>query len=886
MKETLDNLPSQLPEFFRATLSSLIEIQKKSGARDLDKLIEKLSSTTVSQLHNIVIVEEEGLFKANDLNNFYANVTLDLQALYVLANEVDLGASFNERSLENKFNQITKRINNSIEKLESLKFLKQNLDFSDAIVDGISNTINETEADNQAAVNLIEHTVTLRAIKTQQLEIEKFEDIEVSTKVLGNGISVSLPSFAPSMALDKNELTAWSQVVLYHRPQQNPYSPTTDAVILASDITLSQDARSGETMIFVSNGAGIPIGSNIVIGLESNTEVVSVSSTDGARILVTPLLNNHKSGEAILVGQNVLKSDGALLTMNIKFKYIKALNFMKIIPFADFPVTLRHITYSVNGIWVEVQDFKPINTIDPMSISFDTIYTDEIRLIFDQENYVINTFQVKESDIANQNIAGQIFENEFDDIVDSIQKRVDKISALDNLSNVHSSLRHFHAGRLDLGIETDKRTPDVNLSVDEVVRNNISKFSSVIAKSNLAAQKKIKDQLGNVDDIVQDRLITIKRYEYTFGASEIELFNNNYLQNSEFLSKAHNPSAGIESIELVVDEEIAEDTAIHYSIELKDGLRVPVANSRSRSLTGSVEIKPEVLDVDKATLKARLRFKPSTTAISISMWKPESKETFSVNHVDRVITIPTNKFHINAMYTATYSPVESDALIEQNTASEITSQNFTSTDENKLVKLKDKAQVEKFIINDEVNWKKVGDGIWEYIFFIPDGGSVEVDGFPVLGTVVDNKYYGPAASNPIERTETLREFLITTVFAAQQGNQEVLSERFINKFEGIELEESVLYTPITVFVDGVLAHNITNYLGSEIQFEEDPNKTYTYIHQDNILQFNIDLPAADIIVSYNLKNSSFRFAAELFCARNSMLNITPKLRRYRLGIRS
>jgi hypothetical protein len=63
------------------------------------------------------------------------------------------------------------------------------------------------------------------------------------------------------------------------------------------------------------------------------------------------------------------------------------------------------------------------------------------------------------------------------------------------------------------------------------------------------------------------------------------------------------------------------------------------------------------------------------------------------------------------------------------------------------------------------------------------------------------------------------------------------------------------YEPITIFVDGVKAKNITDYLGGNnptISMPSNNNTFYDYIHQDNKILFGTNMNGKNIHVKYNV----------------------------------
>lgn len=299
---------------------------------------------------------------------------------------------------------------------------------------------------------------------------------------------------------------------------------------------------------------------------------------------------------------------GAVVELLITMPSLMEINEINITPFCEFPLEVVEIAYSNN----DKDD-----------------YNDFIPLAFNINNVPINKYTVNK---ASLNTIMYQFAN-------TKAKRVKIV-----LNQIHYAPNHFISNEEQL------------LSNGIFIKENNAELQNRLLS---AVNKAIIDETF----VVQfDRQINhINKLQYEYGIYNISIINNDYYNESEYVSNEYG-FPGLATIALDTNEEHYEIgiddplkmTSIEYEIIINDDIRIPILPTNEKN------IKQEFLNTyqeqDTNDIHATTRFAMDIKDLSnIKIYKDQNVLEFGYIILDNY-TIKFNNFDPFASYTIDYNP--------------------------------------------------------------------------------------------------------------------------------------------------------------------------------------------------------------------------------------
>lgn len=380
-------------------------------------------------------------------------------------------------------------------------------------------------------------------------------------------------------------------------------------------------------------------------------------------------------------------------------------------------------------------------------------------------------------------------------------------------------------------IYRDKLIPESvnNSDIDTIsgrLANNISMidFSNSESRSEEIVQN-ISQAIINSAIFDSNVLTRVNGYEYVFGLSEIVLsFSDNFLTGF-YSSKPFSNLKNAFLIQVLANDKSSNKTSIEYNIDIGDNTRIPILPIGRDNF-----VENELLELNGDDLTAQTRFTIDIDK-GVSVYRngvemPSNRFVFSSNSVSLLNSSYGEPIDNSSVYTIAYFSVKGDEinLLEQLNSKPF-EESFNGTDGRYGIELTYYPFIEYGVINDFKN-------------FYYDNGDYIYSGPP-------NTILAFATNNPFERMQ-IPENLVNAI----------LQILYLDGIPyGSTASSQKVYSPISIYIDGVKARNITNYIGDEQPaLSKNPigQTNYEYIQRGNFITFGTDIVGKNIVVKYNV----------------------------------
>lgn len=884
----LSQFKSKLSELQKSIKNELIDASKKDPNLGLQGLIRRLEASRGRLIPSFVQVEQEALedrIQAKIINEFYSSIISDLHLLFGSAQESSFTLNSYSIFIKNKIAQMEQAIRVQEGELTELKFLRDNTSYLEAFNQKLGNNKVETSP-------FVVPTIYNFEEKTLNLDVAHRREVskpEINITFLGSPDRNVLPDYEPSRILDRTALTAWYEVVGFKTSPKYICDLGSDTITTFIQAAIVHDdtvsLAAGTTLVAVDS-ATFNVGQWISIGemFTYNHESVKITGVNGNVLTVTALKYKHSPFEPVYLGKDLVQMNGAVAIVDFTFSFPQQINFMRFNPFSTKPVKIHGLFIpdeSTNADWVLVEGTSIDQLIKTQSVSFDRVISSKVRILIEQPygEFIDKTVQVNQEALnVGWNV---IYEDEFKKRVFALENKLANFTEKEVRTATDSDTRGFLVRQSELA----------KIQAQEFSKDNGTTL--IDSENQFTVLNKFLDGRASAD--VQIDKINIKRFIYEIGIAEIDLALNVYHPFSNYKGEILTPAQEFTAYSLVSDEVTTDQSSIQHHVVFETNEEVPIVNKSDISADGEYVSKNELLDVDPITRKAKLRFDPFKSSITVvKKAQGSSSITFSVNvNSGRVVTIPGDKYEQKAVYISTYAVEDPDLHIKSNINSVKNIVTVHGTNDGRFLKLEKAPAVELGIINDEFLFiqRDTFQGIWTFKTNPSFNDSTDwVDklninrAFPTDGIVIDNIYYGRPCINPIKRTSIFEDFLFD-MFSRYSGDSTLMVDRFFNTYQNKVLQGNIIYEPLLVLVNGEKAFNLSSYDGSPPSgFRTDIPLRLQYRHFGNRILFPEYLNASfEIQLTYRLKETTVAYGAKLLVNKKSNFWVTPQINNVLIG---
>ncbi len=546
-------------------------------------------------------------------------------------------------------------------------------------------------------------------------------------------------------------------------------------------------------------------------------------------------------GEVILTDEPIRQTYenetqfGAICEVVIELFRAELINHIKYMPFTSYPLTILRIEYREKNdtSWVGL-DITSQSSTTAMEFNFSEVLAKEVKIVINQKNPSINTYKLPKRLISNAELWQQIADREYSISTDTtapIQATQDMIDYVGGWQAYVDALDKYEDRLKDIGEHPE--TGSIAKTMFEATTDQItetSEFGADELKLDLYGEKSER----------KEEMIEIRKYEYVYGAYNIDVKRMWYIGNGEYISPKYITDGAVMEASLGVTDVVPSGTTIEYQVSTRD------EQWKNITPTG-IYIYGERLDVDPNTQEGILRFTcadgypsgvyrdgelmPSgiSTDPSGYFWKPSTK----------TVVVGSGWYIPTSIYTVDYDPLGRIDVIPSGVLISFANDTLIESDETFIMGGTREYKVELFhnpyiryeIINDTSQGRALPSG------FLYSAGRWQNSG---------GEKYGIAAN--------------------------------------------AYYDPFVATVDGYSSENRTDYYEDVrpalTQYDAGNYPYFEYFSSDKNLYFNTQVTNREVRVIYDYLNDYIQFRALL---RNNQLNNvtnTPVLEDYTLKLRT
>lgn len=798
--------------------------------------------------------------RSSELNTLYASVDSDVYMLFAAAGGIGQLLEKYKVLTDEKYNRIEGKLRQQEGRLSVLKHLKDNPTHREAWSINLQNNTAVSYDSMLPVFNAEEQALSLPAVKSDLVSAKAIKTI----RFYGDYSLYSSPGYGIENIDDRSKQNAWYTIATYKSRPLYMADLSKQHIEAVQADTVRMLLPAGTTSISTTS-TYFSVGDYITVGepYDNTTEVVKISARTATTItLESGLVNAHYTGEPIYIGKSLQQLTGAVVSIDNKYTYPQSINLIRIYPFSARAVKVLGVFNKVNGVWEKIPG-SDIGFIDKQAtITFDTVIGTEFRLLLQQPHGVLNQLVISKEYETNEEVWNTLYAKEYN---------------------------------VGLSTVTDKLD---NYSADEIVKaTSEDKLEQLLKRDSIAALQKvfIKKATSTTDEMGQDmsmfqkyvsadasKNITIIRYTYEMGLAELEFYNNSFQATADYLSTEITPKMNFDACYLEVVEDLNDYTSTAHSILTGDGYDLAIPNSLHRDVYGAIESRNELVEIDHTTKKGKLRFVPLDTQVTVKRVYPLNEValfTLPVTNLMYVDLSNSNIYHQKGVYQCSYRIKEPIIDVVSSLVSKPYRFSATATTDGSYLELPKAPVIEYGIVNDEVNWRKRPNrAIWDMVM-----GNVPVwvttnKSFPTIGKVFNNIYYGPACPDAISRNSILEAYLLE-MFSKYSATPDVLVSRFFNKYEGQTLPFNMSYSPIKVSIDGKELLNLSNYNGMpDAGFLPSAGTKTQCRHFETRILFPEPISDSNILVEYQIRETSLQYKGTLNCNSNSEFTSSPLLR--------
>lgn len=524
---------------------------------------------------------------------------------------------------------------------------------------------------------------------------------------------------------------------------------------------------------------------------------------------------------------------GAICEVVISLFRSDLVNHVKINPFSNYPLTVVKILYAETstGSWVDLGVASQSST-SVMEFNFSEVLTKQIKIVLNQRNPSVNTYKIPRRVINNAQLWQQIVDREYSISTESespIQATQDMIDYITGWKAYVDATSDFKDKITSIGKPSDyEQTGSISESIFDAASSVMTKTGSgdesSSLKLNLYGKRTDKDS----------ELVEARKYEYVYGAYEIDVRKVWYMESGEYISPTYSPNGTIIEARMDATEVVPSGTSIEYQVATR-------FDEWKNILPSGVYINQERLDIDSITQTGYLRF-PCTGSLGAVYRNDDKMPTgdYTFNATTGEVVISSGWYMASSAFTVSYTPKGITDVIPSGVV--VSFANDT------------------LIRSDEV-YRETGSRQYK----------VTLEHFPYVNYNIVNDTSEAGKTSPN--------------FSYEDG-------RYLNSSGGTlyDIAPAGYYDILEVKVDGFDAINMTDYFKNirpALTLYDFVNYPYyEYIHSGKNLYFNSPLDGKEIKVRYYYLNDFIQFRALLRNNNRGNVSVTPVLNDFTLKLRT
>ena len=714
--------------------------------------------------------------------------------------------------------------------------------------------------------------------------------------------------------------------------------------------TKLNSAFNGAKVTVQHLGGGQPGGRNTEFSVEKMLDADPDSYWAEMIMAESPISQEYAaSGDGGLGGD--IQSNGAICHVFVEMAKVVVSNTIRILPFGEFPVRVLDLAYKENAgqsNWVMIPGFQVEDaTLDWIEVNFEPRPIAALRMTLEQINYRNNLYHLPEKLVQNGLLWQSILQTRQSDVLREL-----------NVSPKDSELLKADPQQVARLLATEdfkgmmEKLP-LQQGREQVFKAEVETTMAatrVVTKPEPADLNQVSTVLTGTQTVPAQKTVTIRTYEYVYGARELQVFFNLYQPVAYYSSAKFMTNASVLEVSLVTEERAlkANDglgpyfrTSTEWDIEVGRDRRYPIAPKNWRQ--GSDLIVPdEYLQFDRTTRQAVTRLpmaalngtlRKNGVRVPMSAWTvdlyspPVSGVTGryvagglanpaffggvspSSNVTGRgVVTVSGDAFEPNAVYTFQYNAANHADLIDVDqdldSVEPSEAELFAATSRDSQIILASFPYVDYRIINSKLWGKITGETRWKFSPIKSNviTGTVQVTNGSksVVGTLTPwSLLNGEAHVFRAEGDDTIYKvasvsndthLLLDTEYAgvSRSGATYGVGEYFETDGRMYAFDRSI-YEPIKVLVNDVEATNFTDYEAFEHQaFTDVPRsgKQIQFIQSGKILYFNRPIDSSKIEIFYSWLTQYVRANATLRCNIPVRTVLTPAVNSVRIDLKT
>ena len=552
-------------------------------------------------------------------------------------------------------------------------------------------------------------------------------------------------------------------------------------------------------------------------------------------------------GEVILVDEPVRQvydgstEFGVICEIVIKLFRAELINNIRYKPFANYPLTILKIEYRDDSTvsWTDL-DVEETSSTDTMEFNFTEVHAKDIKIVIKQKNPSVNTYKIPKRLINNAQMWQQIVDRDYSISTETetpTQATQDMIDSITGWRAYVDAIGNYKKKVEELGKQQSFYDGS---SLSETI------FDATTGEITEASEKgadELKLEVYGKKSDKEDELVEVRKYEYVYGAYDIDIKKLWYLESGEYISPMYLSNGAIVETRLDTTDVVPSGTSIEYQVSARLG-------EWKNILPSGLYITKERLDINPIDLRSTLRFPIASginhpTAvymndIALPSGTRNDPSGYYYTPTTRDVTIASGYYIANAAYTASYQPKGISDVAPSGVVVSFINDSLMEADE-------------LFTENESRQYK------------------VELSHYPYIDYKVIN--------------DTSDAFTSSPNFTYADG-------RWINSSSSSKqgIEPDAYYDVFLVTVDGHEAENRTDYYKqirpALTEYNGINYPYYEYFHSGKNLYFNTSVDDKDVRVIYDYLNDYIQFRALLRSNDRSDVTTTPVLKDYTLKLRT
>jgi len=529
---------------------------------------------------------------------------------------------------------------------------------------------------------------------------------------------------------------------------------------------------------------------------------------------------------------------GTICEVTIRLFRKELINYIRFDPFTNYPLTVLKIKYrnETGQPWNDI-DIEVKSSTSTLEYNFNELEVKEIMLVLNQQNPSINTYKIPRTVITNAEMWQQIADRELSvssETTAPIQATQDMIDYVTGWQAYSDAVDTY--GKEINARKKDENKPTMAESIFDVTTDQITKTEE-------RGADELKLDVYGKKAPRTDELIEVRKYEYLYGAYEINARKMWYLDKGLYISPKYVTDGSCLEAEIDVSEVLPSGTSIEYSLTA-DG------DTWKNILPSGNFVNRERVDIDPETREGILRF-PTTNSLLEQVLRnqtvmpsgvPLASGGYIFHEDSNTIELRDSWYVGTASYTASYTPAGIGDIVPSGLVVD-----FSDDPQKDAQDVYDSGASRNFKVelthNPYVNYTIIND--------TSEGG---IDPSGANFQYIDGRWFNRSGS----------------------------------QVQGINPDE--YYDVFLVTVDGHPAENRTDYYDdirpALTQYNGVQYPYYEYFQAGKSLYFNTKIEDKEIKVKYKYLNDFIQFRALLRSNDQANVSLTPLLEDYTLKLRT